>query len=186
MLLKSTAPDAPIHVGAGAIRGHRDLEFASTVRPHVASLLSVARRILGSDDLAWDAVQEALFTLWNEPATPGNVRGWLVRAVVHRSLHARRSAERRRRWEERAGTAFADHTPRCDPEQALRGCELRRAVDAALDALPPEQRLAFELREGEGLDYQEIAERTGVPVGTVRSRLNRARTALKRAIGEMG
>ena len=111
-------------------------------------------------------------------AGPPNPRGWLVRTVVHRSLHARRSAQRRRKWEERAGVEWAATCPLCDPSEAVEARELERRLSQALDGLSDEHKIVVALR-AEGLDYQEIAERLAVPIGTVRSRLNRAREALR-------
>jgi RNA polymerase sigma-70 factor (ECF subfamily) len=154
----------------------------AAVEPHLARLQSVAERVLGCPDLARDAVQEALVALWRARDLPPNPRAWLVRAVLHRSLHARRTESRRRKWEQLAGAHWVETCPICDPESALAGRELRRRIDEALDALTPDQRLAVALREVECLDYAALAERLRVPVGTVRSRLNRARSALREAL----
>ncbi|MEM7409309.1 MAG: RNA polymerase sigma factor [Myxococcota bacterium] len=148
------------------------------VAPHLGRLVEVAERILGSGAEADDAVQEALVTLWKAEVTPPNPRGWLVRTVVNRSLHARRTAQRRRKWEERAGIDWVTTCPLCDPEEAFENGELQQELDRALDALCDEHRMVVALRV-EGLEYHEIAERLSLPVGTVRSRLNRARSALR-------
>lgn len=150
---------------------------------HLPRMLSVATRILGDSDLAHDAVQEALLTLWLAPRVPENLRAWLIRAVVHRSLHARRGEQRRRKWEERAGAEWAEACPLCEPDRDLERAEARNLLDRALAQLTEEQRLVLALRETEGLDYEAIAARLGVPIGTVRSRLNRARAALREELG---
>lgn len=148
------------------------------VRPHLDRLFAVAERILGDPARADDAVQEALVTLWSSREAPPNLRGWLVRTVVHRSLHARRTEQRRRKWEERAGEEWSATCPLCDPSESIEARELERDLGQALDALSDEHRVVVGLR-AEGLDYGAIAARLGVPVGTVRSRLNRAREALR-------
>ena len=74
--------------------------FTRTVCPLTALMLTVARRILGDEVQAWDAVQEAMIALWNEEEVPPNPRAWLTRAVVLRSLHLAR-CRTRRRWHER-------------------------------------------------------------------------------------
>jgi RNA polymerase sigma-70 factor (ECF subfamily) len=149
------------------------------VAPHLTRLLAVAERILGCPDEARDAVQEALVTLWETADVPENLRAWLVRTVVHRSLHRRRGAERRRKWEERAAVEMSTWCALCDPERSAEGAELRGQLESALRALSEEQQIVIALRALHGLDYQAIAAELGVPVGTVRSRLNRARAALR-------
>ena len=105
-------------------------ELQRLVAPHLGRLTEVAERILGSGEAADDAVQEALVTLWKAQAEPPNLQGWLVRTVVHRSLHARRTALRRRKWEERAGAEWVTTCPLCDPSEAGRGARAPAAAVA--------------------------------------------------------
>lgn len=158
---------------------------AEVVLRYGALLRSVARRILGDEDLAQDAVQEALVSLWQAAEAPEPLRGWLVQTVVHRSLHARRTRDRRRHWETEAGSLLGDQCPLCDPEAEL---DLRRNLEAlgrALDTLSEDQRAVFVLHEIEGFGYREIARRLALPLGTVRSRLSRARYLLQHRVGAM-
>ena len=159
-----------------------DAALSELVAPHLDRLIQVAERILGSCEEAEDAVQEALVTLWNAQTTPPNPRGWLVRTVVHRSLHARRTAQRRRKWEERAGVDWVVTCPLCDPSEAVEAEELQQQLDRALEGLCDDHRIVVALR-AEGLEYHEIAQRLEIPVGTVRSRLNRARAVLRAELG---
>src|ERR1700675_3369432 len=76
-------------------------QFAAVVHARLPRLQRLARRILHGEDLADDAVQEALLSLWKEGRMPQNPEGWLVRAVVLRSLHLNRSRRRRRGHEGR-------------------------------------------------------------------------------------
>jgi RNA polymerase sigma-70 factor (ECF subfamily) len=145
---------------------------------------AVARRLLGCDHLAADAVQEALVALWRQPEPPADLRGWLVRAVVFRARHLRRTASRRRRHEHGAATHCALHAGCDNPLHHAYAHELGHRLDAALADLPSEQRAAFQLYVETGLDYRGIASRLSLPVGTVRSRLHRARQALQAALGE--
>jgi len=175
--LRLRAGGWPSHAPIRSARpGH---EITEAALRYGALLRGVARRILGDEDLAQDAVQEALLCLWQAAEVPEPLRGWLVQTVVHRSLHARRSRDRRRRWESEAGRLLAGDCPLCNPETEL---DVRRGLEAlgrAMDALSEEQRAVFVLREIEGLDYREIAGRLALPLGTVRSRLNRARRRLQ-------
>jgi RNA polymerase sigma-70 factor (ECF subfamily) len=91
--------------------------------------------------------------------------------------HARRgSVMERTKPDDDASAAIPDVAP--GPLECLERQELRDAIDAALAELSPEQRATLLLREWEGLSYEEIAEATDVPLGTVRSRLHAARAAL--------
>lgn len=150
--------------------------------PHLAYALSVARRILRREDLANDAVQDSFVSLWRSGVVPSEPRGWLVRAVTYRSLCALRAEHRRHAHESKGAAQGSGRCPLDDPQQALRCRELREALHDGLAALPAEQREAFLLRFERGLEYEEIASVLSIPVGTVRSRLARARTALREAL----
>ncbi len=89
----------PTHRESSISHWENDREFAEAIHPHVSRLVRTARRILGSDDLARDAVQEALITLWRLGPALGDTYGWLHHVVIHRSLHARRTRARRERHE---------------------------------------------------------------------------------------
>ena len=153
--------------------------FARAVREQHAGLGRAARRILRCPDAAHDAVQEALITLWLQPPEHGHERAWLLRTVVHRSLHERRTQQRRRHWEGAAVEALLDQCPLCTPQRELEQREIGALLDRALGALPEPYRAPFLLREVEGWDYVRIASALAIPIGTVRSRLNRARAALR-------
>ncbi|MBL8752530.1 MAG: sigma-70 family RNA polymerase sigma factor [Planctomycetes bacterium] len=157
---------------------------SSTLTPHVDHAHGVARRLLGCDHLAHDAVQEALVALWREAIPPVDLRGWLVRAVVFRARHLRRTLLRRQKHEHGAASHCELHAGCDNPLHHAYAHELGTRLDGALDALPPEQRTAFELYVDTGLDYRGIAQRLSLPIGTVRSRLYRARQALLEALGD--
>ncbi len=155
-----------------------DDAFGSRLTPHLPALHAVARRILRSHDLACDAVQEALLSLWMESAEPPDLHGWLVRTTVHKCLHVLRSQVRRGRHEESAGAQRQESCPLCDPAATTEDAELRGRLDHAIAALSEELRVTFLLRSEQGLDYREIADALSIPIGTVRSRLARARESL--------
>lgn len=162
-----------------------DHDFAGATRPLVGHLISVARRILGDEDTARDAVQEALLSLWIGGEMPTNLRAWMVRAVVHRSLHLSRCRSRRRRHEDRARVGRLELSERDDPARHLEGEELRRTLWAALSELAPDHRSVLVLGVIEQMDYESIAATLGIPIGTVRSRLNRSRKALREVLTRM-
>ncbi|MGP0062634.1 MAG: RNA polymerase sigma factor [Isosphaeraceae bacterium] len=155
------------------------MDFNEATRPLLGHLVSISRQILGNEDLAWDAVQEALFSLWLEGEMPTNLRGWLTRAVVHRSLHLSRCRSRRRHHEDRARFERTEESHRDDPARHLEGQELRRILGEALSQIGPEHRDVLVLNVVERMDYRSIAATLNIPVGTVRSRLNRSRQALR-------
>ena len=146
----------------------------------------IARRVLGCDHLAADAVQEALVVLWQLPEPPPHLQGWLVRTVIHRCRHVLRTLRRRRHHEHHAASAHRELHAGCDnPLHAAYAHELGERLAAAVAALPAEQRTTFELHEQGELDYAGIARVLDLPIGTVRSRLHRARLALQAAVQEI-
>lgn len=121
--------------------------------------------------------------LWRrEDEPPANPRAWLVRAVVHRSLHLRRTLRRRCDHEARASRKRAESCDHDDPLRRLVAEESRSELRDALAGLAGNHRDVIALHMWEGLDYETIADRLGIPIGTVRSRLNRARSALRVAL----
>jgi RNA polymerase sigma factor (sigma-70 family) len=145
---------------------------------------AVARRLLGCDHLAHDAVQEAMLAFWREPIVPADPPGWLVSAVRFRARHLRRTLQRRQRHEHGAATHCELHAGCDSPLHHAYAHELGQRLDGALAQLPAEQRTAFQLYVETGLDYRGVASRLALPVGTVRSRLHRARQALLAALGD--
>jgi RNA polymerase sigma-70 factor, ECF subfamily len=155
------------------------MDFTEATRPLLGHLVTISRRILGNEDLAWDAVQEALLSLWLAGEMPTNLRAWLARAVVHRSLHLSRCRSRRRRHEDRARFEHDEESDRDDPTRHLEAQELRRILHEALSQIGPEHRDVLVLSVVDQMDYQSIASALNIPVGTVRSRLNRSRRAFR-------
>lgn len=186
--LKSSEPrsnnNTNLHLLTSIHQQSWHLEFAEAVAPQLDRLQRLARRIVGSEDTAEDAVQEALTSLWREGRLPPNPTGWLSRAVVHRSLHLNRCRRRRRCHEERACTHRPENQQVGDALRTLESKELGLRIEAAVAQLPDRFREVFLLREVEQLDYEAIAETLRVPVGTVRSRLARSRAALQKALGD--
>ncbi len=150
-------------------------DFSRQVAPELPAMLRAARAILGSDDLAWDAVQEALLRVWRlGERVPGPA---LRRLATLSALHLSRCQRRRRFHEERApaGELCCAQDPLVD----VASSEQRQALRAALARITRAQREVFELYEFHGRDYRQIADALAVPIGTVRSRLARARRELR-------
>jgi RNA polymerase sigma-70 factor (ECF subfamily) len=161
-----------------------DEQFAKLIAPMLGRLHRLARRILRSDDLAEDAVQEALVSLWREGRMPPNLDAWLSRTVIHRSLHLNRSRSRRDRQERQACLRRPEFDPSSEPSRAAMAEEIGAHIIEALSGLSERFRTVFILREIEQMDYESIAAMLQIPVGTVRSRLARSRAALQQALGK--
>ncbi|ABC81915.1 sigma-24 (FecI-like) [Anaeromyxobacter dehalogenans 2CP-C] len=137
----------------------------------------LARNAADADDLVQETLVRAL-ERQAELRDPARLRGWL--GTLQRSIHLNAVRGLRPRLEVLEGGRAAEATPDAAPtaEEALLARALGDGLAAALGALPPEWREALWLREVEELSYQEIARVQGCPVGTVRSRLARARREL--------
>ena len=159
-------------------------EFERAVLPHLDAAVTLARYLLRDPADAEDAVQEAcLRALRYFPGFRGGEgRAWLLR-IVRNTCYT----WRRRRRADPATASFDDELPEGalageSPEEALILAAGADALHAAIHRLPDEFREVIVLRELEGLSYREIGEVTGVPVGTVMSRLSRARGRLREAL----
>jgi RNA polymerase sigma-70 factor (ECF subfamily) len=157
---------------------------------HAPFVLGVALKILRDQNEAEDVVHDAFVAIVERAdqfrPERGSVIAWLVTTV--RNLSLDRSRRRVRRAQ------IADEELRHEPAapvlnpESLSWLEQRRAaVTAALDRIPQAQRRTLEVAFFEGLSYPEIAEREGVPLGTVKSRASRALAALRAALdGDIG
>lgn len=156
--------------------------LAVAIGPHLTRAHAAARAVLGCDHLAHDAVQEALLATCRETAPPADLRAWFVRTVVHRARHLRRTLVRRRRHEHHAA-AHCELHPDCDnPLHHAHAHELSERLAAAIATLPPTQRDLFACHDHDVVDYAGLAARFELPIGTVRSRLHRARRAVRHAL----
>jgi RNA polymerase sigma-70 factor (ECF subfamily) len=136
---------------------------------------TVALRVTGDRQTAEEVMQDVFQGVWQTAGSYQAGRGacaaWLIGIARHRAIDATRSKRERARTREQTydqGT-FAETAGAPDPE--LADLDVREAVRAALDALPPAQRQAVELAFYGGLTRVEIAERLGEPLGTVKTRL---------------
>jgi RNA polymerase sigma factor (sigma-70 family) len=159
---------------------HRQ-RFEALALPHMDAAYNLARWLCGSPADADDIVQDAMLRAFRgfNGFRGDNVRPWLLTIV--RNCWRSGAAQSRRRGH--APLPAEDDRPLAfdgpDPEtEALRASEGRR-LDAAIAALPEDFREVLLLREMEDMSYREIAEAVGAPIGTVMSRLARARALLK-------
>jgi RNA polymerase sigma-70 factor, ECF subfamily len=147
----------------------------------------LALRIVRDPALAQDAVQDAFLTAWRTAASFDSRRGkaqtWFLTLVHRRAVDVVRR-EDRRRAEQLADDAPSPAAAATEEEAVLR--EQRRTVQAALARLPPDQREALELAYYGGLTQTELAERLGIPLGTVKSRVFSGLARLRDLLGETG
>ncbi len=167
----------------------RQMAFEETVSEHLSDLHRAAKRILYSDDLAWDAVQESLVRAWSYPELPEEPLPLLLSMVRRSCLHILRCSRRRSDHE---FVAAAERTSRCcpmdpegaaaDPAASAAERDEVRHMSAMASRLTREHREVLELVAWRGLSYDEAASRLRLPIGTVRSRTSRARAALTRIL----
>ena len=157
--------------------------WEEVARTYGRFLYTVAYRLTGDHDDAQDLVQEVLIRVRKGLARyePGSMEGWLSRIATNAFLDEVR--RRKRRPQE----LVADHTERVLPpspsaDEALNAEVLPADVGEALRSLPEDYRAAVVLCDVVGLSYQEIADALGVPAGTVRSRIHRGRSLLRKAL----
>lgn len=157
--------------------------FETVVLPHLDAGHRLARWLMRDEHDAEDVVQEASLRAFRYFPTfaGGDGRAWFLR-IVRNTCYSRPRRHYKARTdsfdEERHGTA----RPQADPETLLLQSDDATLIGRALGSLPAHFHQLLVLRELEGLSYRELSEVIGIPIGTVMSRLSRARAALRRAL----
>ena len=161
--------------------------FEQQMLPHHAAALTLARYLLREAADAEDAVQEAyLQAVRHFGGFRGdNAKAWLL-MIVRRICYAWTERDRRFAWTPDTEDLAQVPTPEDDPETSLVRRELQDQLARAVDGLPLPFREVIVMREIQQLSYKEIATVTGVPIGTVMSRLARARGRLQRVLEAQG
>jgi len=167
--------------------------FNQLVALYQDMVYNVAYRILGDTDAAADASQEAFLSAYRAVAKfkGGSFKAWLLRIATNACYDQLRVLQRRPTSSLEA--IYTDTDPsshfvnghETPEEHTLRG-ELGQAIQLGIETLPPDQRVTLVLSDVQGLSYNEIAQVTNTSVGTVKSRLNRARTRLRDLLLEEG
>lgn len=171
--------------------------FGRLVEVYQDRVYNLSYRLTHHRDKAWDLSQEAFMKAF---AAIGNFKGeakfytWIYRIVLNLHMNMEKSMggklEKRSvsmdcpRWDEN-GPSLRDEVSNgsdCDPSSSMVQAERKAAVQRAIMVLPFDQKQVVLLRDMEGLSYEEISEIISIPVGTVRSRLHRAREELKRRL----
>jgi len=168
---------------AKVVEGDHDA-FATLMRRHEDRVFAVCVRIMGNRTAALDATQETFLTLYRKASqyrATAAVGTWLYRISVNTCYDLLRK-ERRRPSE-----AMPSYLDPADPraEDDYTSVELRPSVEAALATLTPDFRAVVVLSDIEGMSLPEVAEALEIPVGTVKSRLFRARRQLAGVLGNL-
>jgi RNA polymerase sigma-70 factor (ECF subfamily) len=170
-----------------------DEAFADLVAEHQRMVVQLAMNLLGDRDEALDLSQEVFLRIFRTiPSFRGqsSLRTWIYRIAVNQARNRHRFWRRRHRADQ---VSLDEHVAahgeflsggEGTPDRILAQKELAERLQAALDHLPFDQRTAIVLREIDGLSYEEIAFSLGVAIGTVKSRLTRARQALRLELRE--
>ncbi len=158
--------------------------FNDLVSLYQDQLFALVVRMVPDRDQASDAVQEAFFSAFRhlDLFRGGSVKSWLNRICVNAAMDTQRARKRRpvqpypeledESWQPPAGAET-------DPERIAVLAERTSVLSGALAAITADQRAAIVLYDVEGFDYAEIADMTGVSLGTVKSRIHRGRLALR-------
>jgi RNA polymerase sigma-70 factor (ECF subfamily) len=166
--------------------------FNSLVLHYQDAVFNTALRVLGDADLAADATQEAFLSAFRGIVSfrGGSFKAWLMRTVTNACYDELRRQKRRPTipLEPDPGDGSEMDSPRwladpdMTPEQKAEAGELEHAIQHCLDALPTDFRTVVVLADVQGLDYTEVASAIRVPLGTIKSRLARARLRLRECL----
>jgi RNA polymerase sigma-70 factor (ECF subfamily) len=166
-----------------------EVACAELVEEHQRMVQQLAQHLLGDPQEALDLAQDVflqVFRTIHHFRGQSTLRTWIYRIVINQARNRQRWWRRRRRADQvsldehiRANGEMPSTMAQAAPDRVFSQKELADRLWAAVERLPFEQRTAIVLREIEGLSYEEIAFSLGVAVGTVKSRLARAREALR-------
>ena len=160
--------------------------FEQAVLPHLDAAYNLARWLTRNDEDAQDVTQESFLRAFRffDGYQGGNMRAWLltiVRNTCYTWLHQNRPPEAAVEFDEEIHSS--ESSGGADPELQVLASADKEAVRHALSELPEIFREVLVLREMEGMSYKEIADVASVSLGTVMSRLARARTRLRQSLG---
>lgn len=175
-----------------ALKARDERAFNALVARFQDRVYNLIRRLLGNPEEARDVTQEVFVSVFEKVDSyrgDASIATWIYRIATNHAKNrikylSRRKDRQRESLESLAvpptSSRLAAEVPR--PDQALLRERVSRLVDAALGELDEEQRIVLVLRDVEGQSYEDIAEITGLQLGTVKSRLHRGRQRLKEAL----
>lgn len=174
-----------------AQRGDLD-SFNTLILRYQDMVFNAALRILGDEDAAQDAAQEAFISAFQSVASfrGGSFKAWIMRTVTNACYDELRRRKRRPTTPLEPETSDGEEmdSPKwladssMTPEQRAEADELEHALQHCLDMLPADFRSVVVLADIQGMDYTEVATAVRVPLGTVKSRLARARLRLRECL----
>ncbi len=185
----------------GRLKRRDEAAFSYLVTTNQGRIFNVCFRMLGNSAEAEDLAQEVFVKAFGALASfrgDSALGTWLYRIAVNlcknrlkylgRRAHGRRAVledvpERALSDSAASGTTMGEGVPR--PDQVLAGAQAEARIQVALGVIEDDHRLLLVLRDIQGLSYAEVVDITGLPEGTVKSRLHRARAALRRAYDEL-
>lgn len=182
-----------------AIKGDLDA-FNRLVLEHQKLAFNLAYRMLNDEDSAEDATQTAFISAYRNMKSyrGGSFRGWLLRIVTNTCYDELRRRQRHptqpldpvneEDQQEVESPQWMEDKNTPNPQESLESAELEHAVQHCLDSLPREFRAVVVMIDIEGLDYEEVSHSVSTPLGTIKSRLARARLKLRdclRGFGEL-
>ena len=162
-------------------RGETDA-FETLVRRHEKTIFNLVYRMLGDAEEAAEVSQEVFLSAFR---AAGQFRGdanfstWLYRIAINHASTRRKTLNSRQRKVVPIESADSLHDPQPGPLEILEKQEIREKVQFALNQLEPDDAAVILLRDMQDVSYNEVAHVLEIPVGTVKSRLHRARQALK-------
>ena len=172
---------------------HGDLDAFNTLVLHYQDMVfNVALRILSDHELAADAAQEAFISAFRSISSfrGGSFKAWLMRTVTNACYDELRRQKRRPTTPLEPDTTDGEEMdsprwladPNMSPEQEAEADELEHAIQHCLENLPTDFRVVVVMADIQGLDYSEVAIAARVPLGTIKSRLARARLRLRECL----
>jgi RNA polymerase sigma-70 factor (ECF subfamily) len=156
--------------------------FEILVRRHEKTIFNLVYRMLGDYDEAAETSQEVFLSAFraiDRFRGDANFSTWLFRIALNHTSTRRRSINRSQQRRVAIEDAEPVRDPQPGPAEAMEKKEMRERVQSALNSLEPDDATVILLRDMQDVPYDEVARLLDIPVGTVKSRLHRARQALK-------
>lgn len=175
------------------LKARNPAAFESLMRRYQGPIFNMLFRMIGNREEAEDLAQEVFITVFKRIDTfrgESSLATWIYRIASNHCINRKKYLTRRRHYDKRSFDDVTDRDQLGDgragvsermprPDEMAEGLQMERLIQEAISALDEDQRLVVVLRDVQNLSYEEIGDITGLAPGTVKSRLHRARMALK-------